>query len=56
MSELSTQNILYLPGVGPKRADVLKQEIKVVSYQDLIYYFPYRYEDRSKIFSNCETA
>jgi len=45
---------MYLPGVGSKRAETLKQELKIVSFYDLIYYFPYRYEDRSKIFSISE--
>ncbi|NLX73283.1 MAG: ATP-dependent DNA helicase RecG [Bacteroidales bacterium] len=51
MSELSTLNIMYLPGVGSKKADVLKQELRIVSYEDLLYYFPYRYVDRSRIYS-----
>lgn len=51
MSELATLNIMYLPGVGPKRADILKQELKIVSYEDLVYYFPYKYVDRSRIYA-----
>jgi ATP-dependent DNA helicase RecG len=50
MSDLATQNIMYLQGVGPKKADVLKKELKIASFEDLIYYFPYKYVDRSKIF------
>jgi ATP-dependent DNA helicase RecG len=50
MSDLSMQNITYLPGVGPKRAELLKQELKVASYEDLLYYFPYKYVDRSKFY------
>ncbi|MDG5798864.1 ATP-dependent DNA helicase RecG [Marinilabiliaceae bacterium ANBcel2] len=50
MSELSTLNIMYLPGVGPRRAEILKNELKVVSYEDLLYHFPYKYIDRSTIF------
>jgi ATP-dependent DNA helicase RecG len=41
---------MYLPGVGPKKAEVLRKEINVVSWEDIIYYFPYKYIDRSKIF------
>lgn len=48
---LDTQNIMYLPGVGPRRAELLKKEIDVVSYEDLLYYFPYRYVDRSRIYT-----
>ncbi|MDB4334951.1 ATP-dependent DNA helicase RecG [bacterium] len=50
MSELSTQNINYLPGVGAKRAEILKSELKVYSYEDLLYCFPYKYIDRSKTY------
>lgn len=42
---------MYLPGVGPKRAQLLKQELRIVSYEDLLYYFPYKYVDRSRIFT-----
>ena len=41
---------MYLPGVGPKKADVLRKEINVSSWEDMLYYFPYKYIDRSKIF------
>ena len=41
--------IEYLKGVGPKRAELLKKEIGVATYYDLLYYFPFRYVDRSKI-------
>jgi ATP-dependent DNA helicase RecG len=50
MQDLNLQNIMYLPGVGPRKADVLRKEINVSSWEDLIYYFPYKYIDRSKIF------
>jgi ATP-dependent DNA helicase RecG len=41
---------MYLPGVGPRKADILRKEINIVSWEDLLYYFPYKYIDRSKIF------
>jgi len=40
----------YLPGVGPKKAALLKSEIEVSSYEDMLYYFPYRYVDRSRFY------
>lgn len=40
--------IEYLKSVGPIRADVLKKELGIYIYQDLLYYFPYRYLDRTK--------
>ncbi|MBN2744654.1 MAG: ATP-dependent DNA helicase RecG, partial [Marinilabiliaceae bacterium] len=51
MSELSALHIMYLQGVGPKKADLLKTELKMVSFEDLIYYFPYKYIDRSRIYA-----
>ncbi len=50
MSELATKEITYLPGVGPKKADLLKHELKIQSYEDLLYHFPYKYVDRSKTY------
>jgi len=54
MQDLSLQNIMYLPGVGPKKADILRKEINVTSCEDLLYYFPFKYIDRSKIFKILE--
>jgi len=42
--------ITYLSGVGPKRAEVLNREISVFTAEDLIYYFPYKYIDRSRFY------
>lgn len=43
--------LTYLPGVGPKRATLLKEELGLISWRDLLFYFPYRYIDRSKFYS-----
>jgi ATP-dependent DNA helicase RecG len=40
--------IEYLKGVGPKRADLLKSELGIYTFDDLLNYFPFRYIDRSK--------
>ncbi len=45
---------MYLSGVGPKKADVLGKEIQVFSWENMLYYFPYKYIDRSKIFKISE--
>ena len=42
---------MYLQGVGPRKAAVLRSEIEAVSWEDMLYYFPYKYIDRSKIFT-----
>ena len=47
-------NITYLPGVGPKRAEILNNELNIYTYNDLLYYFPYRYIDRTKYYKIAE--
>ena len=42
--------IEYLRGVGPNRANILKQELKIFCFQDLLHFFPNRYIDRSKFY------
>ena len=48
--DLSIQNIEYCKGVGAKRADILRKELKVKSALDLLYQFPYKYIDRSRFY------
>ena len=50
MVNLETE-ITYLPGVGPKRAKVLGEELGVKTFADLLANFPYKYIDRSKLYS-----
>ena len=47
MPDLRHTDIQYLHGVGPKRAELLKKELGISTYYDLLYYFPFRYIDRS---------
>lgn len=42
---------MYLPGVGPKKAEILKKELRIASFEDLLYHFPYKYVDRSRFYS-----
>lgn len=51
MLDLSTRDIKYLLGVGPQRASLLAKELNIVSFKDLLYYFPYKYVDRSRIYT-----
>lgn len=51
MFDLTTRDIKYLSGVGPQRAAVLNKELSIYSLHDLLYYFPYKYVDRSRIYS-----
>lgn len=46
--------IEYLKGVGPKRADILKKEIQVFNFGDLLGLFPFRYIDKTK-FESCSS-
>ena len=50
MFDLTTRDIKYLSGVGPQRAAILNKELGIFSLHDLIYYFPYKYVDRSRIY------
>lgn len=50
MSEFLEQDIKFLPGVGPQRAELLKKELKIFTFNDLLYYFPYKYIDRTKFY------
>ena len=50
MFDLSTRDVKYLPGVGPQRAAILNKELNIYSLRDLLYYFPYKYVDRSRLY------
>ena len=45
------QDIMYLPGVGPNRKKMLNQELGIHTYGDLLEYYPYKYVDRSKVYT-----
>ncbi|UCG27585.1 MAG: ATP-dependent DNA helicase RecG [Bacteroidales bacterium] len=50
MDNLLSQEIKFLPGVGPKRAELLGKELNIFTMEDLLYYFPYKYIDRTKFY------
>jgi len=50
MPDFLDQEIKFLPGVGPKRAEILQKELKINTFRDLIYYYPYKYIDRTKFY------
>ena len=50
MFDLTTRDIKYLQGVGPQRATLLNKELDIHSLHDLLYYFPYKYVDRSRLY------
>ncbi|MBR4408262.1 MAG: ATP-dependent DNA helicase RecG [Bacteroidales bacterium] len=49
MDKYLDSDIQFLPGVGPKRAALLKRELEIATIGDLIRFYPFRYIDRSTI-------
>ena len=54
MLDITTRDIKFLPGVGEQRATLLNRELGIRSLYDLLYYFPYKYIDRSRVFKVSE--
>jgi ATP-dependent DNA helicase RecG len=52
--DIDNRSIMYLTGVGPKKAEILRNEANIASYEDLLYYFPYKYVDRSRFYTVSE--
>lgn len=47
MNDFLSTPIEFLKGVGPQRAELLKKELSIFTFEHLINYFPFRYVDRS---------
>ncbi|HRW62609.1 MAG TPA: ATP-dependent DNA helicase RecG [Bacteroidales bacterium] len=54
MSDYLQQEIKFLSGVGPKRAELMNKELGIYTFEDLLYYFPYKYIDKSKFYKISE--
>ena len=50
MTDILQQDIKYVPGVGPRRKDILQKELGIETFGDLLEYYPYKYIDRSKVY------
>ena len=50
MEDLKQQAINYLPGIGPARAKLLEAELGIKTWHDLLYTFPYKHIDRSRLY------
>ena len=50
MADILDTSIKYLQGIGPKRADLLAKELNVHTFRDMLYYFPFRWIDKSKVY------
>lgn len=48
MNEWMHTSIEFLKGVGPQRANLLRSELGIATFGDLLYHFPFRYVDRSQ--------
>ncbi len=49
--DILEQDITYLPGVGPHRRDLLRSELDIKTWGDLLEYYPYKYVDRSRVYA-----
>lgn len=56
MLDLAKRSVTYLPGVGPKKGEILQKEAGIASYEGLLYYFPYKYMDRSRFYKVAEVT
>mgnify|MGYP003886550705 CR=1 FL=1 len=43
----------YLKGVGPQRGELLRKELEISTFEDLLYHYPYRYFDRTQLTQIC---
>jgi ATP-dependent DNA helicase RecG len=50
MADIFNTSIEFLKGVGPARAELLKKELGIITYKDLLQYYPFRYEDRTRFY------
>lgn len=54
MSTFFSTPVEFLKGVGPQRAALLQKELNIFTYGDLIQYYPFRHEDRTKFYTISE--
>lgn len=51
MIDILDQDIQYMPGIGPRKKVLLSSELGIATLRDLLEYYPYKYVDRSRIYS-----
>ena len=56
MLNILDQDVMYLPGVGPKKKEILSKELGIQTWCDLLEHFPYKYVDRSRIYRVSEIS
>jgi ATP-dependent DNA helicase RecG len=48
--QIFTTPIEYLKGIGSQRAEILKKDLEIFSYADLLQHYPFRYIDRTRFY------
>jgi len=51
MTDLLQTPVKFLPGIGPKRAELLEKELGISTCRDLLFFAPFRYIDKSKVYT-----
>lgn len=51
MGDILTQDIQFLPGMGPNRKKILQTELGIATFGDMLMNFPYKYVDRSRLYT-----
>lgn len=51
MSDILKQDIMYVTGVGPTKKQILNKELGIMTFGDMLEYYPYKYVDRSKVYT-----
>ena len=50
MNDFLSTPLAYLKGIGPAKAELLQKELSLFTFHDLLFHFPYRHIDRSKVY------
>ena len=54
MANWLDNSVKYVAGVGEVRAKLLEKELGIITIDDLLRYYPFRYVDRTKVYSIAE--
>src|SRR3954468_7243569 len=47
--QILSSPVEYLKGVGPQKADLLKKELGIFTFKDLLEHYPFRHVDKTKV-------
>ena len=50
MQNIFDTSIEYAKGIGPLRADMLRKELQIFTFGDLLSYYPFRFVDKTKFY------